>query len=114
MANPQKQKGDRAERELAALLCDHLGSDCRRKLGAGRKDDQGDLDLIVNGEPVVVQVADYGNPLDAISRKLPTVLEQTANAGATLGVLAVRRRGGKWVFCMDADMFTTWVREATA
>ena len=114
MTGSAKRKGDRAERELAALLCEHLGSDCRRKLGAGRKDDQGDLDLIVNGEPVIVQVADYSNPLEAISRKLPTVLEQTANAGANLGVLAVRRRGGKWLFCMDAEMFATWAREATA
>lgn len=44
MTNPSKDKGDRAERELAALLTDQLGIPMRRKLGAGRTDDTGDID----------------------------------------------------------------------
>ena len=36
MANPQKRKGDAAEREAAQLLSDLLGLVVRRKLGAGR------------------------------------------------------------------------------
>ena len=114
MPNPNGEKGKRAERELSKILADYLGVSCRRKLGAGRLDDCGDLDIEVNGEPIVVQVADYTDPLRAISTKLPDVAKQTQNAGANLGVLAVRRRGGRWVFCMDAEMFATWAREATA
>ena len=34
MANPQKRKGDAAEREAAQLLSDLLGLVVRRKLGA--------------------------------------------------------------------------------
>ena len=44
MANAQKGRGDRAEREAAELLSLLLGLPIRRKLGAGRLDDQGDLD----------------------------------------------------------------------
>jgi len=54
MTNPQKAKGDRAELEAAALLTEALGLPVRRKLGAGRIDDTGDLDG-VPGQ--VVQVA---------------------------------------------------------
>ena len=51
MTAPAKAKGDRAEREAAAILADELGAPVRRKLGAGRRDDQGDLEL--GGELVV-------------------------------------------------------------
>jgi hypothetical protein len=44
MGNPSKRKGDQAEREAASLLSDLLGTVVRRKLGAGRLDDCGDLD----------------------------------------------------------------------
>lgn len=112
MTNAAKAKGDRAEREVAALLCE-LGLPCRRKLGAGRLDDVGDIDLVVNGETIVVQVADYTDALRAIRDKLPTVATQVAHANATLGVLAVRRRGGSYLFVMDEAMFATWTKEAT-
>lgn len=112
--NAAGEKGKRAEREVSKLLADQLGVDCRRKLGAGRLDDCGDLDLEVNGTPIVVQVANYSDIVRAIRDKLPTVATQTANAGAALGVLAVRRRGGGYVFVMDLPMFAAWAREATA
>ena len=44
MANAAKRRGDSAEREAAALLSLLLARPIRRKLGAGRQDDQGDLD----------------------------------------------------------------------
>jgi hypothetical protein len=44
MANSSKSRGDRAERELAERLSALLGLRIRRKLGAGRADDTGDLD----------------------------------------------------------------------
>ena len=48
MANPQKRKGDAAEREAAQLIADLLALPVRRKLGAGRSNgsggDIGDID----------------------------------------------------------------------
>ena len=46
MTTPSKRKGDKAELELARLLADLLGMKVRRKLGAGRTDDEGDLEGI--------------------------------------------------------------------
>lgn len=42
MTSPSKRRGDQAERELAKILSDELGVRVRRKLGAGRRDDEGD------------------------------------------------------------------------
>ena len=70
MANPQKRKGDAAEREAAQLLSDLLGLVVRRKLGAGRTTtaggDTGDLD----GVPAhVIQVASWANTAAAARLK---------------------------------------------
>ena len=46
MAHPSKRKGDGAELEVARLLADLTGWNVRRRLGAGRTDDSGDLDGI--------------------------------------------------------------------
>ena len=46
MTNPQKAKGDAAEREIATMINALTGWPVRRKLGAGRADDTGDLDGI--------------------------------------------------------------------
>jgi len=60
MANPQKNKGDAAERQAAELLTDLLGVQCRRQLGAGRTNaaggDVGDIDGVPN---CVIQVCDW-------------------------------------------------------
>jgi hypothetical protein len=62
MANPQKRKGDAAEREAAELLSDLLGLTVRRKLGAGRTTssggDTGDLDGVPGH---AIQVASWAN-----------------------------------------------------
>lgn len=44
MSNPLKRKGDAAELEAARIIHDLLGFPARRKLGAGRLDDTGDID----------------------------------------------------------------------
>ena len=77
MSNPQKAKGDAAEREVAALLSDLLGFTVRRKLGAGRKDDTGDLDGIPGRKP-----------------PLPGLLAQCGDCGAVVGLVATR--AGVW------------------
>ena len=56
MTNPQKRKGDKAEREAAELLTEVTGFKCQRNLSAGIPGDVGDIYGIPN---CVVQVADY-------------------------------------------------------
>ena len=43
MSNPQKQKGDKAEREAAELLTEVTGFECQRNLSAGIQGDVGDI-----------------------------------------------------------------------
>ena len=68
MPSPQKAKGDRAELEAAALLTEALGLPVRRKLGAGRSDDTGDLDGVPGH---VVQVASWKDTAAAARVKPP-------------------------------------------
>jgi len=107
MSNPRKQKGDRAELELARQLTDLLGTLVRRKLGAGRADDTGDLD----GLQCAVQVKNYTDVLRAIREGLADIDQQTANAAAPYGVVFVRRRGGEWIAVMGLESFATMYRE---
>lgn len=109
MTNPQKAKGDAAEREVAALLSDLLGLPVRRKLGAGRKDDIGDLDGIPD---TVVQVVNRRDLWAALRLKPPACEQQQANAGATFGATAVRMVGGRWLFVLTPAQYATYVRES--
>jgi hypothetical protein len=108
MANPQKNKGDSAEREIAKLLDDLLGTGVRRKLGAGRADDVGDLDGLPN---TTAQVKNYTDLLRAIREGLADLEVQQANAGTTHGVLFVRRRGGQWIAIQTVEQWATMLRE---
>lgn len=109
MANPSKRKGDAAELEIARILTDLLGLPVRRKLGAGRADDTGDLDGIPN---TVVQVVNRRDLWAAMRLKPPASEIQQANAGATFGCTAVRMVGGKWLFVLTPEQFSTYVRES--
>ena len=108
MANPQKRKGDAAERELAHKLNDLLGLPVRRKLGAGRTDDTGDIDGLPN---CTAQAKNYADVLRAIREGLAAVEIQSFNAGTTHRVLFVRRRGGEWIAVMDLESWSTMFRE---
>jgi hypothetical protein len=111
MANPQKARGDRAELEVQALFRDHLGVFARRALGAGRKDDVGDIHGVPN---TVIQVANYQDLARAVREKLPELERQQHNARADFGALFCRRRGGEYVVVMTpAQWFGMW-REATS
>ena len=46
--NPQKRKGDKAEREAAEVLTKTTGFECKRNLAAGIPDDVGDIYGIPN------------------------------------------------------------------
>lgn len=113
MTSPSKRKGDRAERECAALLHDLLGqlgaTPIRRKLGAGRADDTGDIDGIPN---TIVQVVNRTNLATALRLKPPASERQQQNAGATFGATAVRMPGGRWLFVLTPAQFATYVRES--
>ena len=79
----------------------------RRKLGAGRLDDTGDLDGIPD---TVVQVANWNNALRAVREKPEGAETQRLNAGADYAATAVRLVGGVWRFVLTPEQFATYVR----
>ena len=109
MTSPQKRKGDRAELEAAGLLADLLGYPVRRKLGAGRSDDTGDLDGVPE---TVIQVANYSDVLKAVRHKPLGAEQQRINAGATHAFAMVRMRGGDWRCVLTVEQMATYIREA--
>lgn len=108
MVNPQKRKGDAAERELAKQLSDLLGFRVRRKLGAGRADDTGDLDGLPD---CTAQAKNYTDILRAINQGLKDLETQQSNSGDIHGVLFVRRRGGQWIAIQTLEQWATTYRE---
>ena len=109
MSNPQKNKGDKAEREAATIIGALLGFQVRRKLGAGRTDDEGDLD----GVPAtVVQVCNWKDLTRAIRVKPLECEQQQANAAATFGATWVRLPRGEWRVVLTPEQWCTYVREA--
>jgi hypothetical protein len=107
MTNPQKAKGDRAELEAAALLTEALGLPVRRKLGAGRADDTGDLDGVPGH---VVQVASWKDEAAAARVKPPEAERQRINANATHAATLVRFRGGTWRVVLTLEQWSRYVR----
>jgi len=111
MTTPSKRKGDQGEREIAAILTDLLGVKVRRKLGAGRREDEGDLEGLPD---CTIEVKSYADLARAINDGLHDLDREQANAGTTFGVVFVRRRGGRWIAVMDPARFATFYREASA
>ena len=105
--NPQKSKGDRAELEAAALLTEALGLSVRRKLGAGRSDDTGDLDGVPGH---IVQVANWADTAAAARIKPPEAEQQRINAGADHAATLVRFRGGRWRVVLTLEQWARYVR----
>lgn len=111
MTGAAKRKGDNAERELAKILCDHLGVNVRRKLGAGRRDDTGDLEGLGN---VCIEVKAYADIARAVREGLDDLEREQVNGASPFGVLFVRRPGGRWFAAMTVPQFAAWYREATS
>jgi len=109
VANSGKRKGDRAEREVCALLSDLTGYNIKRALGAGRQEDVGDA----FGLPgAVLQIADWKDVVRAVREKPLEAERQREHAGVDLAWTAVRLRGGVWRFVQTPEqMVQTW-REA--
>ncbi|MDQ2740206.1 MAG: hypothetical protein M3Y35_16655 [Actinomycetota bacterium] len=104
MANSSKSKGDKAERE-AVLVLNDLASDLtvsrpRRKLGAGRKDDEGDLDVFPDA---TVQVKFWPAAVNASVREAAIDAQaQSSRAGTPFhtGMVClpnVRTQAVRWV-----------------
>ncbi len=98
----------RSEREVERLLQDELGVPARRALGAGRKDDMGDIDGVPD---TVIQCVAYKDIARAIREKLPEVEQQRRRAGARYSAVFARRRGGEWVVVMSPAIWCSLIRE---
>ena len=111
MTNSAKVKGDRAEREVERLLPELVGVAVRRALGAGRRDDRGDIFGLPD---TALQVAAWADLDRAVREKLPELELQMSHAGARFGALFCRRRGGHFVVIMTPEMWAEYWKEAVA
>ena len=105
MANSNKRKGDRAEREALEVICglapDLVVPRPQRLLGAGRREDTGDLWVLPG---VTVQVKHRADPANAIRLAAVGSAVQAVRAGCAFAVGLVpipRARGGtvRWAAC---------------
>ena len=110
MTNPSKRKGDAAELEAATLIADLTGYPVRRKLGAGRADDTGDLDGVPDH---VIQVCNWANVVAAVSQKPLGAEAQRVNAGAGYAATFVRIRGGTWRVVLTPEQWCAYVQATT-
>ena len=109
MTNPNKRKGDKAEREAAELLTEVTGFECKRNLAAGIPDDVGDIYGIPNR---VIQVADYKDKSKACLVKPREVETQRQNAGVDFVASMVRFRGGQLRMGSTPEQFNTLLQAA--
>ena len=107
MANPSKAKGDRGELEAAALLTEALGLLVRRKLGAGRADDTGDLDGVPGH---VVQVANWADTAAAARLKPSAAEQQRINAQADHAASLIRFKGGTWRVVLTLEQWARYLQ----
>lgn len=105
--NKNKRKGDAAELEAARLLCLMTGRECRRKLGAGRKDDTGDIDGLPS---TVVQVAAWKDYASAFRVKPDGAEQQRINAGAAYAFTMVKLHRAGWRIVLTPEQFTAYLR----
>ena len=106
MANRQKAKGDRAELEAADLLTLLLGVPVRRKLGAGRIDDTGDLDGVPGH---AIQVANWADTAAAARIKPPQAEQQRIHANQPFAATLVRFRGGNWRVVLTLEQWKRYL-----
>jgi len=111
MTNPSKQKGDRAELEAARLIADLTGWQVRRKLGAGRADDTGDLHIAERPD-LIVQVKHFRDVTRAVREARDGADAQAINAVSPFRFGMVRHPGGGWTCVASPDAMAVWIREA--
>lgn len=87
MAHPSKEKGDKAEREVVALLTTFTPDLCveraERMLGAGRRDDIGDLRVYPDA---TMQVKAYKNLAKGLREGAAGALDQQMRSGQQFAV----------------------------
>lgn len=110
-ANYSKRKGAQAEREVAELINDLLGVPTRRKLGAGRQDDQGDIDGVPD---TTIQVAAWARVESAVRTKPVAAEQQRINANTTFVATFVRLVGGDYRVVLTPEQWAVLWREATS
>lgn len=111
MTSAAKRKGDAGEREIAGILSDQLGFSVRRKLGAGRSDDTGDIDGLPD---CTIEVKSYRDVARAVRDGLDDCTREQANAQTTHGATFIRRPGGRWFVALTVEQWACLYREATA
>lgn len=107
MANSRKAKGDRAELEAAEELTKLTGLPVRRKLGAGRQDDTGDLDGIPDH---AIQVANWADTAAAARIKPKGAEDQAQNAGVSHAATLIRFRGGTWRVVLTLEQWRRYLQ----
>lgn len=107
MANSRKAKGDSAEREAAEQLTALTGLPVRRKLGAGRQDDTGDLEGIPNH---AIQVANWADTAAAARIKPKGAEDQAQNAGVSYAATLIRFRGGTWRVVLTLEQWHRYLQ----
>jgi hypothetical protein len=107
MPNRNKTKGDRAERDIAHRLTELLQRPVRRKLGAGRADDTGDIDGLHDW---TIQVKDCRDIARTIREGMRQLAQQQENAGTSNGVLLIKQTGGTWLAIMTVEQWTETIK----
>ena len=114
MSNPQKNKGDRAEREACALLTEFTPYEVERRFGAGQDKDKGDLIGIPN---TIVQVCDMKNKSEAVLRKPRESEQQRLNAKVDHAITMVRfnkrpscAEGDNWRVVMTIEQYARLIK----
>lgn len=92
MANPNKDKGDKYERDLKAHFREHGQPEADRRYGAGQPRDRGDIIGVYTpaGEAITIQAKDVG--AHNFSGWLDQVEEQRLEAGTRFGIVISKRR----------------------
>ena len=107
MANPSKAKGNKSELEAAAICTQLFGLPVRRKLGAGRQDDTGDLEGLPGH---VVQVANWTDIASALRIKPKEAEQQRINAQAEHAATLIRLRGGEWRVSLTLEQWARYLQ----
>jgi hypothetical protein len=108
MTGSSKRKGDKAELEVQAMLRDHLGVMARRELGAGRKDDMGDISGVTY---TTIQVVNWRDVAAAVRNKPLEAERQRENANQPYAATFVRLKGGQYRVVQTPEQWFAMYRE---
>ena len=107
--NANKAKGDRFERSCAEYLTENTRFTVRRRFGAGANEDRGDLEGLPG---MIIQAADWKNKTDALRDKPPEAdLQAQRTSPDTIGVTAIKLRGGKMRFVFTQEAFCNLINK---